>query len=113
MTRAAPMLQPLMFFLASLMLFGLGLYITGLAPVVARIEAAGGWLWRRIQPWTKALLPVTSIKRALGLGALWGWLPCGMVYAVLLTAPLALAAGPLLAGADGGICLKALCCLSF
>lgn len=86
LTRAAPMLQPLMFLLASLMLFALGLYVTGLAPVVARIEAAGGWLWRRIQPWTKALLPVTSVKRALGLGALWGWLPCGMVYAVLLTA---------------------------
>jgi sulfite exporter TauE/SafE len=29
---------------------------------------------------------VNSLPRALGLGALWGWLPCGMVYAVLLTA---------------------------
>ena len=26
------------------------------------------------------------MPRAFGLGALWGWLPCGMVYAVLLTA---------------------------
>lgn len=86
LTRAAPMLQPLMFFLASLMLTALGLYLTGLAPVVLRIEAVGTWLWRLVQPWTGRMLPVTSAVRAAGLGALWGWLPCGMVYAVLLTA---------------------------
>jgi uncharacterized protein len=86
LTRAAPMLQPLMYFLASLMLVALGTYLTGLAPVVARIESAGAWLWRSIQPLTGRMLPVTSVKRAFGLGALWGWLPCGMVYAVLLTA---------------------------
>ncbi|NBR29642.1 MAG: sulfite exporter TauE/SafE family protein, partial [Betaproteobacteria bacterium] len=86
LTRAAPMLQPLMYFLASLMLTALGLYLTGLAPVVARIEAAGAWIWRLVQPWTGRMLPVTSVARAAGLGALWGWLPCGMVYAVLLTA---------------------------
>jgi sulfite exporter TauE/SafE len=86
LTRAAPMLQPLMYFLASLMLVALGAYLTGLAPVVARIEGAGAWLWRRLQPLTGRLLPVTSVARATGLGALWGWLPCGMVYAVLLTA---------------------------
>jgi sulfite exporter TauE/SafE len=86
LTRAAPMLQPLMFLLASLMLVALGLYLTGLAPVVARIEAAGTWLWKLVQPWTGRMLPVTSVPRAAGLGALWGWLPCGMVYAVLLTA---------------------------
>ena len=86
LTRAAPMLQPLMFFLASLMLTALGLYLTGLAPVVSRIEAVGARLWRLVQPWTGRMLPVTSAARAAGLGALWGWLPCGMVYAVLLTA---------------------------
>lgn len=86
LTRAAPHLQPLMFLLASLMLVALGAYLTGYAPVVARIEGAGAWLWRRLQPLTARCLPVTTPARALGLGALWGWLPCGMVYAVLLTA---------------------------
>jgi sulfite exporter TauE/SafE len=86
LTRAAPMLQPLMFALASLMLVALGFYLAGALPLVSRIEAAGAWLWRGIQPWSRHLLPVTSWRRALGLGALWGWLPCGMVYAVLLTA---------------------------
>jgi sulfite exporter TauE/SafE len=86
------MLQPLMYFLASLMVVALGAYLTGLAPVVARIETVGSGLWRRIQPLTSRMLPVTSVARAAGLGALWGWLPCGMVYAVLLTA-LALGSG--------------------
>ncbi|MGB5578571.1 MAG: sulfite exporter TauE/SafE family protein, partial [Woeseiaceae bacterium] len=34
----------------------------------------------------KGLLPVTSLPKALGLGLLWGWLPCGLVYSVLLLA---------------------------
>jgi uncharacterized protein len=86
LTRAAPLLQPVMFALASLMLVMLGLYLAGVMPLMARIEAAGAWLWRGISPLTRRMLPVTSMSRALGLGALWGWLPCGMVYAVLLSA---------------------------
>ena len=86
LTRAVPLLQPLMFALASIMLVVLGLYLAGAMPIMTRIEAAGAWLWRGIQPWSRHMLPVTSLRRALGLGVLWGWLPCGMVYAVLLTA---------------------------
>jgi len=86
LTRAVPQIQPLLFLLASIMLVVLGLYLTGATRAMAWLEAAGAWLWRRIQPWSRAVLPVTSLKRALGLGVLWGWLPCGMVYAVLLTA---------------------------
>ncbi len=86
LTRAAPLLQPLMFALASLMLVALGLHLAGAASVMGRLEAAGARLWSNLAPWSRHLLPVTSLPRALGLGALWGWLPCGMVYAVLLTA---------------------------
>ena len=49
----------------------------------------GTWLWRRIQPLTRRLLPADTLPRALGLGLLWGWLPCGLVYGILLTALLA------------------------
>ncbi len=86
LTRAAPLLQPLMFALASLMLVVLGMYLAGVASVMGRLEAAGARLWRSIAPWTRHLLPVTSLLRALGFGVMWGWLPCGMVYVVLLTA---------------------------
>jgi sulfite exporter TauE/SafE len=53
----------------------------------------GGWLWPRLAPLGRRLLPVTTPARALGFGMIWGWMPCGFVYSVLLIA--ALAADPL------------------
>ena len=50
------------------------------------LERGGAWVWSRIAPLTRRLLPVTSLPRALGLGLLWGMLPCGLVYSVLLVA---------------------------
>ena len=50
------------------------------------IERMGSTLWARIAPAAKRLVPVTSLPRALGLGLVWGWLPCGLVYSVLLIA---------------------------
>ncbi len=50
------------------------------------IERMGAVLWAKLAPAAKGLLPVTSLPRALGLGLLWGWLPCGLVYSVLLLA---------------------------
>ncbi len=54
--------------------------------VLAPVEKAGARIWGRIAPAAKSLLPVTSLPKALGLGLLWGWLPCGLVYSVLLIA---------------------------
>jgi uncharacterized protein len=64
----------------------LALFLAGWSPVVRLMDVAGGILWRRLQPYTRHFLPADTVPRALGLGLLWGWLPCGMVYAVLLTA---------------------------
>jgi len=50
------------------------------------VERMGTTLWSRIAPAAKRLVPVTSLPRALGLGLVWGWLPCGLVYSVLLIA---------------------------
>ena len=84
--RDAIPVQHLLFALSSLMLIALGLYLAGIWNMVRRIEQAGGVLWRHIQPLARGLLPVTTPARALLLGALWGWLPCGLVYSVLVTA---------------------------
>jgi len=78
--------QHLLFALSSLMLVALGLYLAGIWSMVRRIEQAGSVLWQHIQPLARALFPVVSPWRALLLGALWGWLPCGLVYSVLVTA---------------------------
>ena len=74
------------YWLANLMLVALGLYLMGAWQGLARLEAAGQAVWRRVQPLMRHLLPVDSTGKALALGALWGWVPCGMVYSVLLTA---------------------------
>lgn len=79
-------IQHLLFALSSLMLIALGLYLAGIWSMVRRIEQAGSVLWQRIQPLTRFVFPITSPLRALLLGMLWGWLPCGLVYSVLVTA---------------------------
>lgn len=71
---------------AGLLLISMGLYLGGWWSGLTRIEALGRGLWRHIQPIASRLLPVSSLPRALLLGALWGWLPCGLVYSTLLWA---------------------------
>jgi len=70
--------------LAALLLIGMGLYLAGWWSFLPRVEAAGRFLWQRISMLTRHLLPIDSASRALLLGALWGWLPCGLVYSTLL-----------------------------
>ncbi|WP_165676661.1 sulfite exporter TauE/SafE family protein [Metapseudomonas otitidis] len=69
---------------AGLLLVCMGLYLAGWWSGLTRIEALGRGLWRHIQPVASRLLPVSTVPRALLLGALWGWLPCGLVYSTLL-----------------------------
>ena len=76
------------YWLANLMLVALGLFLMDAWRGLAHLESAGRVLWRRLQPLTKFLLPVDSPAKAFALGGLWGWVPCGMVYSVLLTAML-------------------------
>ena len=72
--------------LAGLLLIAMGLYLAGWWSGLTRIEALGRGLWRHIQPLTRRFMPVTNLPRALILGGLWGWLPCGLVYSTLLWA---------------------------
>ncbi|EMD99395.1 sulfite exporter TauE/SafE family protein [Pseudomonas stutzeri] len=69
---------------AAFLLITMGLYLAGWWSGLTRIEALGRGIWRHIQPIASRLMPVTSFPRALILGALWGWLPCGLVYSTLL-----------------------------
>ncbi|HWU35688.1 MAG TPA: sulfite exporter TauE/SafE family protein [Methylovorus sp.] len=82
--------QKILYGVSSVMLVLLGLYLAGIWHGVTYIERVGSGLWRRLQPLSKRLLPVRSVWQAVLLGAVWGWLPCGLVYSVLVAA---LAAG--------------------
>ncbi|MGM0672022.1 MAG: sulfite exporter TauE/SafE family protein [Pseudomonadota bacterium] len=68
---------------AAIFLILLGFYLAGWWPVLARLEQAGGLLWRRIEPLGRRFMPVRHVGQALMVGGLWGWLPCGLVYSVL------------------------------
>ena len=72
--------------LAGLLLIAMGLYLAGWWNGLTRIESLGRHLWRHLQPIASRLMPVSSLPRALLLGAIWGWLPCGLVYSTLLWA---------------------------
>jgi sulfite exporter TauE/SafE len=72
--------------LAGILLITMGLYLADWWRGLTKLETLGRYLWVYIQPLGKRLMPVNSIPKALMLGALWGWLPCGLVYAALATA---------------------------
>jgi sulfite exporter TauE/SafE len=69
---------------AGVFLVLMGLYLAGWSNVLARVERAGGILWRRLEPLGRGLLPVRSVRNGFLLGLLWGWLPCGLVYSALV-----------------------------
>jgi sulfite exporter TauE/SafE len=78
--------QLLLYVFANLVLIILGLYLAGIGGLLPRLEALGAWLWRRIQPFGTKLLPADTVVKAFALGAIWGWLPCGLVYSLLASA---------------------------
>lgn len=91
-----PALQAGAYWLANLMLAALGLYLMDAWRGLARLEQGGQLVWRRVQPLLRRVGPLDGPGRMLAAGALWGWLPCGMVYSVLVTAMLS---GSALSGA--------------
>ena len=81
---------------AAIFLIFLGLYLGQWLMWITRIETLGKILWQKISPLSKSLIPVDTPLKALGLGALWGWLPCGLVYSTLTWS---MASGNALSGA--------------
>lgn len=69
-----------------LVMIAMGLYLAGWFPKFARAERLGAPVWRLLQPIGQKLLPVKSYSHAFFLGMVWGWLPCGLVYAALAVA---------------------------
>lgn len=76
-------LQVALYVAANLILLAMGTYLAGWSRLITRLEAPGRWLWRRISPWTGRFLPADTVPRALAVGMLWGWLPCGLTYSIL------------------------------
>jgi len=82
--------------IAATFLIFLGLYLGQWLMWLNRIEVLGKYLWQYLSPLAKHVIPVDSKRKALGLGALWGWLPCGLVYSMLTWS---MASGDIVTGA--------------
>lgn len=68
---------------AGLLLIAMGLYLANWWRGLTYLERGGRYLWAHLQPLGKTLMPVDSAFKGFGLGVLWGWLPCGLVYSAL------------------------------
>ncbi len=69
--------------LAAVMLILMALYIADWWRGLLRIEALGRRFWKHLEPLGRRLMPVVRLPQAVALGAVWGWLPCGLVYSML------------------------------
>jgi len=72
--------------LTGLVMITIGLQIATGWRLLGFIERGGARLWSRLSRLASGLLPVRRPHQALALGMLWGWLPCGLVYSVVLLA---------------------------
>jgi sulfite exporter TauE/SafE len=79
-------IQHVLYGISSLMLIALGLYLADIWHGVTHLEGAGKGIWKTLQPYSKRYIPAQNIKQAFFLGSLWGLLPCGLVYSVLIAA---------------------------
>ncbi|WP_342632319.1 sulfite exporter TauE/SafE family protein [Marinobacter alkaliphilus] len=69
--------------LAGLLLIFMGLSMGQWWQGIRFVEKVGAPVWKRLAPLTRRFIPVNNPGQALALGALWGWLPCGLVYSTL------------------------------
>lgn len=88
--------QQLLQLVAGLFMIALGLYLAGWWFGIVAVEKVGQGLWKRVQPYANKLTPIHTLPQAWLYGLVWGWLPCGLVYSMLI---MAMSAGGALEGA--------------
>lgn len=71
-------------FAGVMFMVAIGLYLAGWFPQLVMVEQIGKPVWQRLEPIARKMMPINSPVRALLYGMFWGWLPCGLVYVVLL-----------------------------
>ncbi len=82
----APALAMPMRIAAGVLVILMGLQIAFGLQLLKPVERVGSSVWNLIAPLANRLLPLDSSTKSLGLGLLWGLLPCGLVYSMLAVA---------------------------
>jgi sulfite exporter TauE/SafE len=62
----------------------LGLYLGRWWQILAVLERLGHQIWCKLEPLGRGILPVRTWQQAYSIGLIWGWLPCGLTYSVLV-----------------------------
>lgn len=70
--------------IAGVFMILLGLYLANWWRVLTRVEQLGSVVWKYIEPLAHKVIPIKNIPQAFVAGLVWGWLPCGLVYSVLV-----------------------------
>jgi hypothetical protein len=78
------LVQRILYGVAAVFMLALGLYLGGWWLGLERLERLGAHLWRHLEPVGRRLLPIRTVRHALGVGLIWAFLPCGLVYSVLI-----------------------------
>lgn len=71
---------------SSLLIAAIGLMQVFNVQALRVLERYGYRLWRPLNRFLQALLPIRSHSDAFLVGSLWGLLPCGLIYAALAIA---------------------------
>ena len=62
------------------------LRLLGVRALPGFLSRPGTRAWGWLRPLQRRLLPADTPARRLGIGALWGWLPCGLSFSLLTVA---------------------------
>lgn len=82
------MVQYIAYGLSQGVLLLMALYLLGWRTPGLWMERLGQWVWRPVQPLAQRALQQPGVHGAVAVGALWGLVPCGMVYGALSLAAL-------------------------
>lgn len=75
-----------LYIMTNIIIISVGLYLAGLSSATMYLEHLGRPLWQRLHPYLARQFPIRTFYRATVAGAIWGWLPCGLVYSASLSA---------------------------
>jgi len=70
--------------LAGVMLIAMACYLAQWWMGITVFERAGQKIWKQVQPFSLKLKPAQGLHQAYAFGLLWGLLPCGLVYSMLV-----------------------------
>jgi len=70
--------------IGGLSLLSVGFYFSGLLHVRYFFEGFGWSIWSYFHPYIKKFMPIQHYWQAIFVGLIWGNIPCGLVYSVLI-----------------------------